>query len=262
MLELDVGDFDLRQMVEDATAMLAHEAHVKGLELTVWVDEQVPAVVRGDAGRLRQVLTNLISNAVKFTPAGEVSVRVGVDESGGDRLLVRAEVARHRDRHRARPHRRAVRALLAGGQLDHPPLRRHRARARDLAPARRADGRRADRQLGARRGQRVPLHGAARARRRRPPDAARARRPARRPARARRRRQRHQPGGRARLPRPARDDVRRGRVRPGRARHAAHGGRRGSAVRARDPRLPHARHGRDRARARRSGARRACARPG
>ncbi len=93
MLELDVGDFDLRQMVEDATAMLAREAHVKGLELTVWVDEQVPAVVRGDAGRLRQVLTNLISNAVKFTPAGEVSVRVGVDESGGDRLLVRAEVA-------------------------------------------------------------------------------------------------------------------------------------------------------------------------
>ena len=73
--------------------MLAHEAHVKGVELTVWVDEQVPAVVRGDAGRLRQVLTNLISNAVKFTAAGEVSVRVGVDESGGDRLLVRAEVS-------------------------------------------------------------------------------------------------------------------------------------------------------------------------
>jgi two-component system sensor histidine kinase/response regulator len=93
MLELDVGDFDLRQVVEDATAMLAHDAHVKGVELTVWVDEQVPAVVRGDPGRLRQVLTNLISNAVKFTPAGEVSVRVGVDETGGARLLVRAEVS-------------------------------------------------------------------------------------------------------------------------------------------------------------------------
>jgi CheY-like chemotaxis protein/HPt (histidine-containing phosphotransfer) domain-containing protein/two-component sensor histidine kinase len=93
MLELDIGDFDLRQVVEDATAMLAHDAHVKGLELTVWVDEQVPAVVRGDAGRLRQVLTNLISNAVKFTSAGEVSVRVGVDESGGDRMLLRAEVS-------------------------------------------------------------------------------------------------------------------------------------------------------------------------
>jgi PAS domain S-box-containing protein len=93
MVELDVVDFDLRQVVEDATAMLAHDAHVKGVELTVWVDEQVPAVVRGDAGRLRQVLTNLISNAVKFTSEGEVSVRVGVDETGGDRLLVRAEVS-------------------------------------------------------------------------------------------------------------------------------------------------------------------------
>jgi two-component system, sensor histidine kinase and response regulator len=90
MVELDAGDFDLREVVEDASAMLAHEAHAKGIELTVWIDEQVPPVVRGDSGRLRQVLTNLISNAVKFTPAGEVSVRVGVDEA--ERVLVRAEV--------------------------------------------------------------------------------------------------------------------------------------------------------------------------
>ena len=93
MMELDIADFDLREVVEDATAMLAHGAHAKGVELTVWVDEQVPAVVRGDAGRLRQVLTNLISNAVKFTSVGEVSVRVGVDDTGGDRLLLRAEVS-------------------------------------------------------------------------------------------------------------------------------------------------------------------------
>jgi two-component system, sensor histidine kinase and response regulator len=92
-VELDASDFDLRQVVEDASEIVAHEAHVKGLELIVWVDEQVPAIVRGDAGRLRQVLTNLISNAVKFTPAGEVSVRVGADELSGDRLLVRGEVA-------------------------------------------------------------------------------------------------------------------------------------------------------------------------
>ena len=92
MLELDASDFDLRQVVEDASTILAHEAHGKGVELTVWVDEHVPPVVRGDAGRLRQVLTNLISNAVKFTPAGEVSVRVGTEELDGDRLLVHANV--------------------------------------------------------------------------------------------------------------------------------------------------------------------------
>ena len=75
-LELDDTDFDLRQVVEDATEILAHEAHRKGIELTAWIDEQVPPLVHGDRGRLRQVLTNLLSNAVKFTHEGEVSVRV------------------------------------------------------------------------------------------------------------------------------------------------------------------------------------------
>jgi two-component system, sensor histidine kinase and response regulator len=92
MLELDISDFDLREVVEDASEILAYEAHTKGVELTVWVDEQVPAIVRGDAGRLRQVLTNLISNAVKFTPAGEVSVSVAAEERDDGRLQVRAEV--------------------------------------------------------------------------------------------------------------------------------------------------------------------------
>ena len=82
------------QVVEDATAMLAHAGARKGLELTVWVDEQVPAVVRGDAGRLRQVLTNLIANAVKFTAGRRgLGPRRASTQSGGDRLLVRAEVS-------------------------------------------------------------------------------------------------------------------------------------------------------------------------
>ena len=75
-LELDHHDFDLREAVEDTCEMLAPQAHGKGLELMAWIDEDVPALVSGDRGRLRQVLTNLISNAVKFTEAGEVSVRV------------------------------------------------------------------------------------------------------------------------------------------------------------------------------------------
>jgi two-component system, sensor histidine kinase and response regulator len=91
-VELDAGDFDLRQVVEDASEILAHQAHSKGVELTVWIDEQVPPLVRGDAVRLRQVLTNLISNAVKFTAAGEVSVRVSA-EPQDDRLLMRGEVS-------------------------------------------------------------------------------------------------------------------------------------------------------------------------
>jgi PAS domain S-box-containing protein len=75
-LELDHHDFDLREAVEDTCEMLAPQAHGKGLELMAWIDDDVATMVNGDRGRLRQVLTNLISNAVKFTEAGDVTVRV------------------------------------------------------------------------------------------------------------------------------------------------------------------------------------------
>jgi two-component system, sensor histidine kinase and response regulator len=81
-LELDAHDFDVREAVEDVCEMLAPQAHGKGLELTAFVAGDVPAVVCGDRGRLRQVVTNLVSNAVKFTHRGEVSVRVERAEPG------------------------------------------------------------------------------------------------------------------------------------------------------------------------------------
>jgi signal transduction histidine kinase/CheY-like chemotaxis protein/HPt (histidine-containing phosphotransfer) domain-containing protein len=75
-LELELCDFDLREAVEDVTDLLAEQAQSKGLELACFIDEAVPQRMRGDPGRLRQILTNLVGNAVKFTEQGDVVVRV------------------------------------------------------------------------------------------------------------------------------------------------------------------------------------------
>src|SRR5262245_10247096 len=77
-LELHPADFSLRAVVGDALRTLATRAHQKGVELAVQVQPDVPNALVGDAGRLRQVLLNLVGNAIKFTERGEVVVRVGV----------------------------------------------------------------------------------------------------------------------------------------------------------------------------------------
>ena len=92
-LELDEEDFDLRETIEDTSAMLAAEAHGKGIELLTWVEDEVPGRMRGDRGRLRQVLTNLLSNALKFTHEGEVVVRARLERRDGDVATVRIDVA-------------------------------------------------------------------------------------------------------------------------------------------------------------------------
>jgi PAS domain S-box-containing protein len=78
-LELDLADFSVRRVLSDTLRALAVRAHRKGLELVSDVGPDVPDVLVGDASRLRQVLLNLVANAVKFTQHGEVVVRVEVD---------------------------------------------------------------------------------------------------------------------------------------------------------------------------------------
>ncbi|MBE2295044.1 MAG: response regulator [Phycisphaerales bacterium] len=77
-LELEMLDFDLRTTMEDTAEMLAVKAQEKGLELNFLIDLQVPLLLRGDPGRLRQILINLVGNAVKFTNHGHVTVRIDV----------------------------------------------------------------------------------------------------------------------------------------------------------------------------------------
>jgi two-component system, sensor histidine kinase and response regulator len=75
-LSFEIIDFQLRESVENTVEMLAENAQRKGVELNCWIDASVPNALRGDPGRFRQVLANLLANAVKFTEKGEVLVRV------------------------------------------------------------------------------------------------------------------------------------------------------------------------------------------
>ncbi len=91
-LDLDAVGFDLADTIQDTIKMFALQAREKGLQLTCLVDAKVPTSLRGDPGRLRQVLLNLIGNAVKFTAAGEVAVRVGLDVLDHERATLRFSV--------------------------------------------------------------------------------------------------------------------------------------------------------------------------
>jgi len=77
-LELEQRDFDLHELIETSCSMLAAEASAKGVGFAVLVHDGVPHAVRGDRLRIGQVLTNLVSNAIKFTAEGEVTVKVEV----------------------------------------------------------------------------------------------------------------------------------------------------------------------------------------
>jgi PAS domain S-box-containing protein len=91
-LELENIDFDLRTTIEDTAELLAVRAHEKGLEFVCRVDPEVQTFLKGDPGRLRQILLNLGSNAIKFTARGEVFIEVKLDGASGEKIKIRFEV--------------------------------------------------------------------------------------------------------------------------------------------------------------------------
>ena len=91
-ISLQTEDFALRETVEDVAELLAERAYHKGLDFAVWVDHRLPAKVRGDSARFRQILTNLLGNAIKFTLQGEVTVRVEEVSREGDQVTLEVAI--------------------------------------------------------------------------------------------------------------------------------------------------------------------------
>ncbi len=91
-LELEVVDFDLRNIVEGFAGTLALQAYTKGIELACGVEPALPSKVRGDPVRLRQILMNLGSNAVKFTQKGETVISVAKESETGETVWIRFSV--------------------------------------------------------------------------------------------------------------------------------------------------------------------------
>ena len=128
--------------VEEVAELLAPQAEAKGIELIVRYAADAPTPFDGDADRLRQVLMNLVGNAVKFTDAGHVLVSVDVAPGDGRRRrAVRVAVSDTGIGIAPDKLAAAVRDVHAGRRVHHAALRRHRPGAGDLARAGRADGR-------------------------------------------------------------------------------------------------------------------------
>jgi len=92
-MELESLNFDLSTCIDEVLELLASQAHAKNLEIAGLIYSDVPTYLQGDAGRLRQVLTNLISNAIKFTSVGEVVVRAELQSETNTTAIIRFTVA-------------------------------------------------------------------------------------------------------------------------------------------------------------------------
>ena len=136
-VELRIQDFHLSELLEALVAPLAVQAREKNVALTCRIGENVPTLLRGDPGRLRQILTNLLGNAVKFTPRGEVVLQVSREpsaNSGESSPVIRFSV---RDTGIGIPEEKMSSLFKRFSQLDSSTTRQYRGTGLGLAISKR-----------------------------------------------------------------------------------------------------------------------------
>ena len=139
-MQLDPAPFELESAIEDVAALMSNAAREKGIELSTRIQPDFPQTVEADGGRIRQVLTNLVGNAVKFTHEGYVLVEV-TGQLQDDRVALRLSIEGHGHRNPPREGAGGLRAVHAGRRIDDSKIRRHRARAVDHQELGDGDGR-------------------------------------------------------------------------------------------------------------------------
>ena len=113
-MELESTDFSLEQVIQHVTDITATKAQEKGLELSIDIGADVPDALVGDALRLAQVLTNLIDNAIKFTERGSITLAIHRISVDSERVRLRFDSRRHRDRLERRTTATAVQPFYPG----------------------------------------------------------------------------------------------------------------------------------------------------
>ena len=133
-LDLESLDFDLRLTVEEIAELLSFKAHEKGIEFTFFIEPDVPALLKGDPGRLRQVLLNLASNAIKFTNRGQVDILASLREETSDSVQIHFSVS---DTGIGIPEDRQDRLFKSFSQVDSSTTRKYGGTGLGLAISRR-----------------------------------------------------------------------------------------------------------------------------
>ncbi len=167
-VKLEPVDFNPEESVEDVCALLATRADEKGIELWSVAQQSAAVLVRGDQGRVRQVLLNLVVNAIKFTESGSVGITVAEDERSDGETVLRFAVSDKGIGIEPTQSAQPVRPVRPGGFFDDTRVRGYGPRPRDLEATGGGDGWRDRRRRRYRTGQHLLVHRPSRPRRRLP----------------------------------------------------------------------------------------------